>query len=164
MSNAIFDQFLSPSTMMEAEQQLLALGDKALPMLESLLTGDAKNRFGVPYRTFGLPLRCTLEVARRLGPVAKPLERYLRDELKQGDHVAAMALGSLGQLEEASVVELAAQLKEKSCDLSLESALALVRCGATQHSAVLQAMNDSLKARDSMTRAAHFQEKHRNRR
>ena len=148
MSPAIFEQFLSPSTMIEAEQRLLALGDQALPMLESLLAGDAKNRFGVPYRTLGLPLRCTLEVARRLGPIAKPLERYLRDELKSGDPVAAMALGSLGQLEEASVVELVAALQDESWDLSFEAAAALVRCGAAQHSAVSKAMNESPKARD----------------
>jgi hypothetical protein len=160
MTTAIFEQFLSPSTMIEAEQQLLAMGDQALPMLESLLTGEAKNRFGVPYRTLGLPLRCTLEVISRLGPVAKPLERYLRDELKNGEPVAAMALGSLGQLEEASVVELAAVLQAKNWDLSLESATALVRCGATQHSAVLKAMNESPKARDSMTRVIKYQDKH----
>jgi len=141
MTTVIFEQFLSPSTMMEAEQELLALGDQALPMLESLLTGDAKNRFGVPYRSLGLPLRCTLEVARRLGPVAKPLERYLRDELKRGDHVAAMALASLGKLEEASVVELAIVLKDRGWDLSLESALALVRCGAAQHSVCCSTSN-----------------------
>jgi hypothetical protein len=153
MTTVVFEKFLSPSTMMEAEQQLLALGDQALPILESLLTGDAKNRFGVPYRSLGLPLRCTLEVARRLGPVAKPLERYLRDELKRGDHVAALALGSLGHLEDASVVALATVLEDKSWDLSLESALALVRCGAAQHPAVVKAMNESPKARDSMTQA-----------
>jgi hypothetical protein len=156
---AIFEEFLSPSTMIEAEQELLALGDQAVPVLESLLTGDAKNRFGVPYRTLGLPLRCTLEVARRLGPVAKPLERYLRDELKSGDPVAAMALGSLGKLEEASVVELAAVLHDENWDLSLESALALVRCGAADHPAVLRAMNESQKARDSMTRATKHHDK-----
>jgi hypothetical protein len=155
MTTAIFEEFLSPSTMIEAEQELVALGDQALPVLESLLTGDAKNRFGVPYRTLGLPLRCTLEVVRRLGPVAKPLERYLRDELKSGDPVAAMALGSLGKLEEASLVELAAVLQDENSDLSLESASALVRCGATHHPAVLKAMNESQKARDSVTRATN---------
>jgi hypothetical protein len=156
MTTAIFEQFLDPSTMIDAEQELLVLGDQALPILESLLTGAAKNRFGVPYRSLGLPLRCTLEVARRLGPVAKPLERYLRDELRRGDHVAAMALGSLGQLEDASVVELAVVLKAGNWDLSMESAAALVRCGAVQHSAVLKVMNESPRARDRMTRAVEL--------
>lgn len=152
MTTAIFEEFLNPSTMIEAEQRLLALGEQALPLLESLLTGDAKNRFGVPYRTLGLPLQCGLEVARRLGPVAIPLERYLRDELKKGDRTAATALGSLGQLQEASVVELAACLQDESWDLSFEAAAALVRCGAAQHSAVSKAMRQSPKAREVMTR------------
>src|SRR5436190_7659634 len=91
LTSAIFEQFLSPSTMMDGEKQLLALGDKAVPLLEAFLSGAAKNRFGVPYRTLGLPLRCALEVSRRLGPMAKPLERHLRDELKRGDPIAAMA-------------------------------------------------------------------------
>ena len=159
MTTVIFEQFLSPSTMMKAEQELVAMGDQALPLLESLLTGNAKNQFGVPYRSLGLPLRCALEIARRLGPVAKPLERHLRDELKRGDHVAAMALGSLGQLEEASVVELVTILKNGNWALSLESASALVLCRAVQHSAVLKAMNESPKARDSMTRAIKHRDK-----
>jgi hypothetical protein len=152
MTTAIFQEFLSPSTMIEAEQRLLALGDQALPLLKSLLTGDAKNQFGVPYRTLGLPLRCALEVAKRLGPVAIPLERYLRDELKNGDHLAAKALGSLGQLDEASVVELAAALQHESWDLAFEAAAALLRCGEAEHSAVSQAIKESPKARDVMAR------------
>jgi hypothetical protein len=158
MTNDIFEQFLSPSTMMEAEQQLLAMGEHALPVLESLLSGDAKNYFGVPYRTLGLPLRCAIEVARRLGPVAKPLERYFREELRRGDHVAAMALGSLGQLEEASIIELAAALIGR-LDLSMESAAALVQCGVTQHPAVLKALAGSSKARDSLTRVSKLHDK-----
>jgi hypothetical protein len=159
MTTEIFEQFLSPSTMIEAEDQLLALGGQALPILESLLTGDAKNSFGVPYRTLGLPLRCVLEVACRLGPMAKPLERLLRDELKRGNHCAAKALGSLRQLEEASVVELAAVLNDNNWDLSLESASALVQCGVAQHLVVLKATNESPKAQDAITRATKHRDK-----
>ena len=134
--------------MMDAEIALLRRGADAIPLLETLFNGEAKNDFGVPYRSLGLPLRCALEVARRLGPVARPLEPYLRAELRQGHHVTAMALGSLGSLEEESIHELAAKLDDAAgiVDLPYESAKALLACGQASHTAVKKAANRSDKA------------------
>jgi hypothetical protein len=42
--------------MMDAKQELITLGVGAVPILASVLTGEAKNAFGVSYRTLGLPL------------------------------------------------------------------------------------------------------------
>ena len=149
----VFEQFLSPATRIDAEKQLIAMGAEAVPILTSLLTGEARNGLGVQYRSLGMPLRCALEVAIRLGPIAKPLESQLRAELKRGDVSAAVALGSLIQLDEASIVELAATLGDSNWDLSMESAMALLKCGAVQHPAVVAATTESEKAKYSMARA-----------
>ncbi|MDG9671926.1 hypothetical protein ONV78_29605 [Hahella sp. CR1] len=146
MTESIFERFTSPATMIEAELELLEQGEAAVAVIESLLNGDAKNKWGVPYRAIGLPLRCALEVAIRLGPTAKPLEPYILSELKMGDPTAARALGALDSLEETSVVELAKRLSDDAFELSFESAAALWRCGHYQHPMVLRAATESEKA------------------
>lgn len=123
--------------MLEAELQLINGGADSLPALESILKGEARNRFGVPYVQLGLPLQCALEVVRRLGPIAKPLESYLREQLRHGNPTAAMALGSLGTLEQESITQLALSLKGRF-DLAMESAMALLVCGEDDHPAVLE--------------------------
>jgi hypothetical protein len=67
MLSTLLDRLTSPTTMIDAEQELLALGVDAVPILASVLSGQAKNEFGVPYRVLELPLRCALEAAIRLG-------------------------------------------------------------------------------------------------
>lgn len=159
MFTRFFEMFQNTSTMIEAECELLAQGENALPVLFSLFDGTAKNAFGVAYREIGLPLRCGLEVARRLGPIAKPLEFYLRGELNVEStysHVAAMALGSLGDLEEASIIALASSLDTVELtaaggvsghfELCSESAVALINCGARNHPAVLEVLDRSRAA------------------
>ncbi|MFA7669320.1 MAG: hypothetical protein WCX93_08240 [Burkholderiaceae bacterium] len=71
MSNALYERLLSNETMMDAESDLLAKGAAAVPVLASILDGTATNGFGVTNRGLGLPLRCAIEVAGRLGPQAK---------------------------------------------------------------------------------------------
>lgn len=139
--------------MLEAESQLLSRGVDCLPALESLLKGEAKNRFGVPYLQLGLPLRCALEVAIRLGPVAKPLEPHLREQLRRGNHTAAMALRSLGTLEPDSIIQLAVSL-EGGLDLAMESASALLACGEASHPAVLEAAARSKAAASMLERVS----------
>jgi len=133
--------------MMDAEIELLGQGLAAIPILESLFSGEAKNQFGIPYRELGLPLRCGLEVARRLGRLAKPLEAYLREELRSGNFVAAMALGALESLEDESISSLAFALNDsKSVDLPYESACALIRCGQSTHPTVTAVTSSSIRA------------------
>lgn len=146
MPHPLFEQFLNTGSMLEAERELLRLRQDALPILESLFTSDAKNQFGVPYRKLGLPLICALEVVCRLGPVAKPLEAYLREELRNGCRTAAMALGSLGSLDDLSIMELAQALQVHNLDLSHEAAAALIRCGQADHELVSAVTKNSERA------------------
>ena len=139
MSNALFERLLSSKTMLEAEKELLASGVAAVPVLASILDGTAKNGFGVAYRDLGLPLRCAIEVAGRLGPQAKPLEGLLAQELLRGSPPAANALGHLRSLEASSVQALAACLDSRDGDLAVESAAALIRCNEADHAAVVHA-------------------------
>jgi hypothetical protein len=161
MTRSLFDRFTSQTTMLDAEQEMLALGPGAIPILASLLTGEAANEFGVPYRKLGLPLRCTLEVAIRLGPVARPLESLLRAELHAGNFVAAMALGALGGVDDNSIEELAAHLDydanrksefDRAPDLTCESAVALIKLGQEAHPAVTAALKRSARATTDFAR------------
>jgi hypothetical protein len=157
MPNPIFESFLDPSTMLEAETRLLEQGVNAVPELRSLLSGESKNRYGVPYRDLGLPLRCALQVAMRLGPLARPLEPLLRDRLEQGDEAAARALGVLEVLDPATVRLLARQLDRYPDGIAMESARALIRCDCAGHPAVLQTLEASEAAETAWARAvAHM--------
>jgi len=153
MTISLFEQFTSPATMIAAEQELLANPEGAVCILESLFSGQAKNQFGVPYRELGLPLRCALEVVCRLGPIAKPLEGYLASELRDGNFVAAMALGSLGNVAESSVAALVASLAGNG-DLSYESAAALIRCGQAEHPLVVEVASTSKNAANVLHKVA----------
>ena len=165
MPSTILDRFISPASMMDAEQELLALGVDAVPILASVLTGQAKNEFGISYRALGLPLRCALEVARRLGAVARPLESLLRVELHAGNFVAAMALGELGSVDDQTVEELAGHLDyvtnctngfDRVPDLTCEAAVALIKLGQETHPAVTTALMLSDRAAADFARAKAF--------
>jgi hypothetical protein len=84
-------------------------------------------------------------VVRRLGPIAKPLEPHLREQLRRGNPTAAMALGSLGTLEQDSITQLAVSL-EAGPDLAMESAMALLVCGEGDHPTVLKIASGSRAA------------------
>ena len=122
--------------MMAAEEEFVKAGARAIPALEAIFNGEAKNEHGVAYRELTLPLRCALEVATRLGPIAKPLEPFIRQELANGVFwTAAAALRGMAPLEEASIVALAEALGG-DLDQSAEAAVTLMRLGHTGHAAV----------------------------
>lgn len=151
MTSEVFEQLLSPSTMLDGEQILIVMKDEAIPLLRDLLDGTAKNANGVAYRNLGLPLRCALEVASRLGPQAKPLESLLVEELQAGNTAAATALGGLGRASEATVEALASSLESPATarfaiDLPYEAGLALMRLGASEHPSVLRSIEASKSA------------------
>jgi hypothetical protein len=151
VTGQVFEQLLSPSTMLDGEQSILAMKDEAIPLLRDLLDGTAKNANGVAYRNLGLPLRCALEVASRLGPQAKPLESLLVKELHAGNAAAATALGGLGHVSEATVETLAASLEPPATgrfdiDLPYEAGFALMRLGASGHPSVLRVIEASERA------------------
>jgi len=160
MPNPIFELFQNPGTMLAAEQDLIKLGEVAIPELMSLFSGASKNKFGVPYRNLGLPLRCALEVACRLGPVARPLECFLRDELERDPVAAMQALGSLGELQPDSVAILAAYLdgsiESIASGLPMEAAVALIRCGCSNDEFVLDVLRESAVARQNWDRSLSY--------
>lgn len=151
----IFERFMNPLTMMDAEQDLLGQGPGAVAALAAFFNGEARNEWGIPYRQFGLPVRGALEVACRLGPLAKPLEAFLRAELDDGRLVAATALGGLGMLEDASVQSLARRLRDGP-DMACESAIALIRCGMQTHPLVANVLVNSYQATRQFRRTEAF--------
>lgn len=76
---------------------------------------------------------------------AKPQEAFLRRELDEGQVAAATALGSLGSLEEESIQSLARRLRD-GAEMACECAIALIKCGADTHPAVINVLAHSYQA------------------
>lgn len=128
--DSLFERMTSPNTMLDAEDELIALGDGALDRLAALFDGSSRNESGTPYRALGLPLACALEIVIRLGSKAKPLEAFVAAELP-ANATAARALGALRELTSTSVEALAMEL-ESPLSAGDEAAIALVRCHQDQ--------------------------------
>ncbi|WP_312319878.1 hypothetical protein [Stenotrophomonas sp.] len=156
MPHPFFDRFHGYTYMIEAEIELLAMGEASIPILETLFNGEACNDEGVPYRNFGLPLRCAMEVANRLGPIAKPLEHHLRAEVPIWGHPAAACLSGLGTLEEETTVVLANALRSSDVLLVSEAAYTLIRNGAGEHPAVAAALAESERAKLFFDKASKY--------
>lgn len=154
-ANAMSERFLNPAERAAATVELASLGAEAIPILESLFLGEAKNAFGVPYRLLGTPLDCALVATGRLGPLAKPVEPHLREALKSGHIYAAEALRFLGALDEKTIEALAEKLVGDVL-LAAESAAALVCCGAVNHPAVENVVQASSEAAQQMSLASKY--------
>ncbi|MDR3417731.1 MAG: hypothetical protein P4L83_16255 [Nevskia sp.] len=137
--------------MVQAELELIAKGQDAVPILESLLSGEAKNDLGIPYRDLGLPLRCALEIISRLGPTARAVEPLVRQELRAGHFAAAQALSSFESVQEDSIIELAAHLGQGG-DIGWESAAAILQLGVESHPAVRAVIEGSRQAAKELSR------------
>lgn len=124
-------------------------------LLRSLFDGTATNKSGIPYRQLGIPIDCALVAVAYLGPIAKPLEPYLREEVRSGHPYASSALAVLGILQDESVAALASQLDAEHL-LAAEAANALVCTGNNQHIAVKAAMMRSTRAKDAIQRAEKY--------
>jgi hypothetical protein len=152
---AIFERLLDVGQRAIATQELADQGEGALPILESLFSGTAKNQWGVPYRQLGTPFDCALVAAARLGSTAIPLEGYLRAAVQSGHPYAAQALAALGTLKDESIAALASQLETDHL-LATEAAIALVCTNNTHHSSVKEAIARSAAA----ATALQWAEKH----
>jgi len=149
---AIFERFLDPGQRSVATKELADQGKDALPVLESLFDGTAKNQWGIPYRQLGTPVDCALVAATRLGPTAIPLEPYLRAEVLRGHSYAVEALVALGSLQDESIVALSSQLEADNL-LAYEAASALVRAGHADHPSVKEIEARSTRAAAAVQRA-----------
>jgi hypothetical protein len=146
MESSFFDRFLSPAERAKATYELASMGKDALPILKALFDGKAVNKWGVRYRDLGMPLDCSLVVARKMGYEAKPLERFLRDAVLSGHMYAPAALGALGSLEEASIAALSRSLSSEDLLFSIEAVGALHIAGLTNHPSVVRELQISPRA------------------
>ncbi|RUS93962.1 hypothetical protein DSM106972_094990 [Dulcicalothrix desertica PCC 7102] len=146
LAGQIFESFLHPGERAIATHKLSSFGVNAIPVLESLFSGEAKNSWGVSYSRLGMPIYCGLITAKLLGSLAKPLEPFIRECLHsaEGGMYAVEALRAIGTLDETSIVELAACLN-KNTSLAWEVAYTLHCCGAEKNEAVIEIANSSQK-------------------
>ncbi len=154
-SLSYFERFLSPSERGKATNDLARLGSDAIPILFSLFSGEAKNKFGVAYRSVGA-LGCGYVTAKLLGELAKPLEPYIRAGIDDGDAYAIEASGNLGELEEETALALAKHLV--SDPFGSVAAYSLVRCGQNINPRVLSILRSNRQSIASLERAEAFYE------
>ncbi|HVH36302.1 MAG TPA: hypothetical protein VM847_19550 [Tahibacter sp.] len=87
--------FLSPANRARATHELAAHGAAALPVLQSILSGEARNEFGIAYRRLGMPVDCALVTIQLLRTTARPLEDLVRAEVAAGHRYAEDALRAI---------------------------------------------------------------------
>ena len=84
MADRFCRAFLRPGDRAQATHALAAYGCTAIPVLQAILSGEAKNEFGVAYRRLGMPVDGALVTIQLLGPTARPLAPFVRAELRAG--------------------------------------------------------------------------------
>ena len=132
MAVETFERFLNPADRANAVAELSEKGGEAVSLLLSLFEGTAKNDFGSPYKDIGAS-ECGFEVAVRLGPRAKPLERHLRDGSRARYPTAVAALGNLERLDQPSVDTLVEAVRSGRAAVQAEAAAALLKQGLGEH-------------------------------
>jgi hypothetical protein len=103
--NQFFEDFLNPGKRHIATHQLAALGKEAMPILRSLFSGEAKNRWGIPYIKIGA-LDAGLVTVGLLGSLAKSLEPFVREYIIVGHPYAPEALRQMGAIKKAANHEI----------------------------------------------------------
>lgn len=150
-----FDLFLLPGKRAEATIKLSQLGHRAIPILEALFSGQARNNWGVSYSQLEAPLDCALVAIQHLGPIAKPLEPFVSELLKSSHPYAIKALGALGSLAESSIFELCICLTQNG-EIALESASTLFKCGAADHPLVKEVIAQNPSISTVFDQARHW--------
>lgn len=115
------------------------MGEKAIPILESLFDGSAKNAFGIAYRKIGA-LGCGFVTVKILGPLAIALEFYVREGIEQDDFYAIEAAGALSRIERETAFSLARALIRHPAS---EAGASLIRCGYSEDVKVLEIISRS---------------------
>lgn len=150
--NVYFEQFLSAGERAKATNRLAKLREGAIPILESLFSGSAKNKFGVPYNEIGA-LDCGYATAKILGKLAKPLESYIRDGIDSDHPYAIEAAGSIVELEKETVISLAKALVRNPFS---EASYYLVKCGEGKNPEVLGIIENCPKAVYSLEKTINY--------
>jgi len=131
-----FERFLSPAERVAATHELAVLGEQAIPILESLFDGSAKNVFGIPYRKIGA-LGCGFVTVGILSPLANALEGYVREGIEQDDSYAIEAVGALSEIGQETAFSLARALMRHPAS---EASASLIRRGYSEDVKVLKIM------------------------
>lgn len=121
-------QFNSPAERVRVTHDLAALGERAVPILAAICSGDAKNEFGVPYRNLGQPLLCSFVTIGMLGPKARELEPFFLGGIRDRHAYAVEAIPRLGPLSDQAIRDLAGCIGAGSL-VSWEAAETLRDCG-----------------------------------
>jgi hypothetical protein len=150
------ERFLLPGERSRATHDLAQLGEEAIPVLEAIFSGEAKNEHGVPYRQLGQCLGCAFVTAGLMGPTAKMLEPCLQAGIRDRHLYAVEAGRSLGSLTDETIRELAGCLTDDG-SIAFEAAFALQACGHASHPEVLAAARKDLRARRVLERVAGWQ-------
>jgi hypothetical protein len=129
-----FERFLSYSERSIVTHDLAALGARAIPILEEYFDFSAKNSFGIPYRKAG-PLDCAYVTIKLLGPIAKPLEKYVREGIELNHPYAIEAARYMLQIEEETALSLAKALVRQPAS---EAGTSLVYCGYSENPKVIE--------------------------
>jgi len=153
-----YERFLSPSERVVATRELAALGEQAIPILESLFDDSAKNAFGVPYRRIGA-LDCGFVTVGILGPVANALEGYVREGVENDVSYAIEAAGALSEIKQETAFSLARALIRHPAS---EASASLIRCGYVEDVEVLEIIRSSKAALKNFDKAKHFMSKKQN--
>jgi hypothetical protein len=148
LENKVFEA-LNSNDGLAVMKELESLGDGAIPLLEAVLSGEAKNKFGVAYGNLGMPLTRALIVARHLGPKSKPLEKYFIIELNNKHREAPSTIGALADISDEGIEALIGSLGDDIL-YSLEVATVLKKLGLLNHVSVQRAMAISPVARKAI--------------
>ena len=97
------ERFNSPAERASATHALAKMRKSALPILEAIFSGAAKNPYGVAYRDQGMPLLCSYVIAGKLGVLAQSLEPYVHAGVRAHCSYAVEALACMGPLSALSI-------------------------------------------------------------
>lgn len=90
------EAFLDPSRRSKATTELALLGERAIPILEKIVTAQCVNQFRVPYIQLGMPKDCSLVTIRKLimqnVEIGSVLDTYLSQQVAAGHPYAIEAL------------------------------------------------------------------------
>jgi hypothetical protein len=150
-----FERFLSPTERMVATHELAALGNRAIPILESLFDGSAKNASGSSYCKIGA-LGCGYITVGILGPLANELESYVREGIQQDDPYAIEAAGALSEIELETAFALAQALIRNPAS---EASASLIRRGYSEDITVLRIISGNTVAIKSFEKTKAYMSK-----
>ncbi|WP_038292455.1 hypothetical protein [Zooshikella ganghwensis] len=143
-----FELFLSPSERPFATHELSKLKEEAVPILESLFNGAAKNEFGKSYRDIGA-IGCGFVTVKLLGSVAKPLEEYVLEGIEIDNPYAIEAAGYLGGIEPETAYALARALVRHPAS---EAGASLIKSDYAKNEKVLNILELDSVAHKSLLR------------